>query len=83
MKKNFKLLWEKLNEPPVERLLIVLLPFLSILLAAFIIAPGVLDNERQPAARALSGCGGIPLPGACASGGAAPVKPGGRTLCRA
>lgn len=68
MKKIFKLLWEKLNEPPVERLLIVLLPFLSILLAAFIIAPGVLSIMSGSPPPALS-------PAAEASPSPAPVLP--------
>ena len=43
MKKRIKHLWNKTAEPRTERLLLIFLPFLTLVLVALILAPGILS----------------------------------------
>ena len=43
MKKRIKHLWNKTAEPRTERLFLIFLPFLTLVLVALILAPGILS----------------------------------------
>lgn len=43
MKKRIKHLWNKTSEPRTEKLLLIFLPFLTLVLVALILAPGILS----------------------------------------
>ena len=43
MKKRIKQLWNKTAEPRTEKMLLIFLPFLTLVLVALILAPGILS----------------------------------------
>ncbi len=47
MKNAFTRLWKKMNEPKAEKTLIILLPCLSVFIAALIVAPGLLSFMKN------------------------------------
>lgn len=49
MKDFFRRLWEKMNEPRNERVLIILLPCLSIIVAGLILLPRLRSYSAQRA----------------------------------
>lgn len=49
MKRAFRRLWKRMNEPKTEKTLLILLPCLSVFIAALIVAPSLLSFMRSSA----------------------------------